>query len=241
MKRRRNQNAARNSRTHGKCSAIFNVGRLFGALALISLAPSCAVTQKMAGNPDPPAFRPNNPVNVMVKVSLEKQQVYVMEGNRPLLVAATCGGTPEKPTPTGNFRVFFKNAKKRSNSYGFGVLRDGNIIKCESRNLPAGARYVGHPMPYWVEFQPGYGFHEGYVHPVGRSHGCLRLHKNTAYKFFALVNNGTRVNIARTQPEDATIGRDVPRPVDFLDPDPPNAFMISEGPMSGPSKPVFAN
>jgi hypothetical protein len=239
-----NPNVVRHTEApHGKRPSAYSIAmiRLVGALAAVSLAPSCAVTKKLAGNPDPPAYRPGNSSNVVVKVSLEKQQIYVMEGNRPLLVAATCGGTPDHPTPTGNFRVFLKNPTKRSNTYGFHVFSNGNIVPGKSSQTPSGARYVGYPMPYWVEFQSGYGFHEGYVHPAGRSHGCLRLHKNTAYKFFALVNNGTRVNIARTQPEDATIGRNVPRPTDFLDPDPPGSYLISPSAVAGSSKPVFAN
>ncbi len=81
-------------------------------------------------------------------------------------------------------------------------------------------QYVGYPMAFWCEFKPEYGFHQGYVWPVPRSHGCLRLHHNVAPKFFALVHVGTPVDIAQTQPEDATIGANVQRPTDYNDPDP---------------------
>ncbi|MDB4947330.1 MAG: erfK, partial [Labilithrix sp.] len=154
-------------------------------------------------NYDSPAYRPHNPSAVRVKVSLSQQMVYVMEGNRPLLVTATCVGMPQKPTPRGNFTVYNKIAKKRSGSYGFGVS-GGTITPAEASK--ARGRYVGYPMPYWVEFSPGYGFHSGYVHPFGKSHGCLRLHPNVAPKFFALVREGTPVNIANSQPEDAILG-----------------------------------
>jgi hypothetical protein len=83
-------------------------------------------------------------------------------------------------------------------------------------------------MPYWCEFLPGYGFHAGYVHPVPRTHGCLRLHQTVAPQFFALVNEGTPVDIAWEQPEDAAYASRVARPKDYLDPDPPAAFMISQ-------------
>ncbi len=38
---------------------------------------------------------------------------------------------------------------------------------------------------------------------------------------------GTPVNVAATQPEDATYGRTAKRPTDYADPDPPAALMIS--------------
>ena len=87
--------------------------------------------------------------------------------------------------------------------------------------------YVGYPIAYWSEFAPAYGFHQGYVWPTPRSHGCLRLHRNVAPKFYALVHEGTPVSIAHSQPEDATIGANVRRATDYNDPDPPAAFSAS--------------
>ena len=74
-----------------------------------------------------------------------------------------------------------------------------------------GGRYVGYPMGYWCEFAPAYGFHQGFVHPTPRTHGCIRLHGEAAPKFFALVQIGTPVDIATTQPEDATLASKVQR------------------------------
>jgi hypothetical protein len=210
------------------------------AFLLISLTFSSCATMKRNGEPNPPAYRPKNPNNVVVKVSLDNRAVYVMEGDRLLLVAATCVGKPESPTPLGTYTVFSKLPHKRSNSYGFSV-KGGDIRPCKRGDLPSGARYVGYPMPYWVEFKAGYGFHEGYVHPVPRSHGCLRLHKNVAPKFFALVQNGTPIRIAHSQPEDKTFGRNIPRPQDYQDPDPPNSFLISDKVFAAPSGNLFAD
>jgi len=209
-----------------------------GALALLVLS-GCATTIGRKSDPDPVAYRPKNQSNVRIKVSLSKQQVYVMEGNRPLLVAATCVGTTAKPTPKGNFRVYKRVADKRSYSYGYWVK--GNVVRAgESRKSPGGGyRYVGYPMQYWVEFSPAYGFHQGYVWPTPRTHGCLRLHKNVAHKFFELAKLGTPINIANTQPEDATIGANVPRPADFNDPDPDPSFMISSAVFTKPAGSVL--
>ena len=197
---------------------------LFVILAGLLLT-SCA-TRPM-GEYDAVALTPNNPSNVRVKVSLRNRTVYVMEGNRPLLVTATAIGKPDSPTPTGHFTIFRKDARKRSNTYGFHV-RGSDIRPGKSSNTPGGYRYVGYPMPYWVEFKAGYGFHAGSVWPTPRSHGCLRLHANVAPKCFAIVPDGAPVDIAYTQPEDATLGRDLKRPTDYADPDPPASYMISD-------------
>ena len=63
--------------------------------------------------------------------------------------------------------------------------------------------------------------------PYPCTHGCIRMHENVAPKFFQLISNGTPVNIANTQPEDATIGRNIPRPPDASPlPDyPPNYYL----------------
>jgi hypothetical protein len=178
------------------------------------------------------AYKPHNPDNVRVKVSLANRAVYVLEGDRPLLVTATAIGKPDHPTPTGNFRIFSKIPEKRSGSYGYSV-NGSSIIPCESGR--ATGRYVGFPMAWWCEFSPAYGFHEGSVWPMPRTHGCLRLHTTAAPKFYALVKSGTPVSIAQTQPEDATIGRNLPRPSDYADPDPPASFMISQGVFKKPA------
>ena len=71
----------------------------------------CAGTgPRIGGTYDAVAYKPHNPDNVRVKVSLQNRAVYVMEGDRPLLVTATAIGLPTNPTPTGNFRMFEPSA-----------------------------------------------------------------------------------------------------------------------------------
>ena len=179
------------------------------------------------GSYDCAAYRPENKNAVNVKVSLRNSAIYVMEGERPLLVTATCIGTQDNPTPIGTFKAFNKLPRKRSNTYGFHI--NGNDIRPGKRiDTPPKSKYVGYPMPCWVEFKTGYGFHTGYVHPVPRTHGCLRIHKNVAPKFFALVDAGTPITIAESFPEDQTIGKKIRRPKDYKDPDPKSSYMVTE-------------
>lgn len=190
-----------------------------------------------SGNYNVVARKPTNPNNVKVKVSLANQAVYVMEGEKVLMVAATNVGTTAKPTPKGNFRVTNKIAKKRSGSYGFWV--NGNTIIPGTGGVSKGGHYVGYPMAYWVEFLPAYGFHQGFVWPIPRTHGCLRLHATVAPKFYALVKMGTPVNISVSQPEDQTIGRNIARPTDYNDPDPPSALLTSDRTFAPPAGPLL--
>ncbi len=196
-----------------------------GALTLLTGCETTTTGGAVSGNdPNPVAYKPHNPDAVRVKVSLDKQVVYVFEGSKPLLVAATNIGIPAKPTPTGHFTITRKEKDKRSGTYGY--YRKNGVVTAAEVGHGSG-EYVGYPMAFWCEFKPEYGFHQGYVWPVPRSHGCLRMHHNVAPKFFALVHVGTPVDIERTQPEDATIGANVPRPHDYNDPDPAPAYMAS--------------
>lgn len=221
--------------------------RPFYRLLLIASIPSALFltsceTGSMAtsgGNYHVVAHRPHNPDAVRVKVSLSKQNVYVMEGDRCLMAVATTVGIPSKPTPKGSFHIYSKQEHKRSGSYGFRVQGDRIVPAEASKNIPG--RYVGYPMGYWCEFSPSYGFHQGYVHLVPRSHGCLRLKGEAAAKFYVLVHNGTPVNIAETQPEDATFGKQVQRIDDSKTPDPPMSVSISEKAFQAPSGPLLVD
>lgn len=200
-------------------------------LAGIALLTSCS-TVPISGAYHVTARKPHDPSKVRVDVSLSKQNVYVMEGDRCLMAVATSVGIPSKPTPRGHFRIYNKIETKRSGSYGFRV-QGNRVVPAEAgSNVPG--RYIGYPMGFWCEFAPAYGFHQGFVHPYPRTHGCLRLHGEAAPKFFALVRNGTPVNIAQTQPEDATLGAGVQRVDDSKAPDPDPRVMVTSGAFQKP-------
>jgi lipoprotein-anchoring transpeptidase ErfK/SrfK len=200
-------------------------------------------TGTFPGNYNAVAYKPKDPGAVRVKVSLQNRMVYVMEGDKPLLVTPCTIGVSHAPTPTGGYRVTEKIKDKRSASYGFWV-KGNEIVAGESGKAPgSGFHYVGYPMPYWVEFKPQYGFHAGAVWPVAHSHGCIRLHPNVAPKFFALVHSGTSVTIAGSLPEDQTVGAKVQRPNDFEWKDPAGSLLISgtaSGAFPAPQEPLLA-
>lgn len=179
------------------------------ALAAVAALSSCTSTKPVAGNYsttfDPPVTQPSNPSRVHVKLSTSAQRVYVMEGDKVLLATPCSVGTASSPTPHGQFRIYSKQANRR-------------------RVSSPGA---GYPMSFWMEFQSAYGMHWGFVKPFPCTHGCVRLPIRSAKKIFDLVRVGTPLHIARSQPEDATVGKTLPVLDDSQMPDPPNSYMLS--------------
>ena len=178
------------------------------------------------------AYKPHNPGAVRVKVSTSTQHIYVMEGDRCLMAVQGCVGE-HGSTPMGNHTVEAKIKNKRSGSFGFSSDGRGADIH-KGQNVA-----VGYPMAYWVEFAPAYGFHQGFVWSIPRTHGCIRLHKEAAARLFQLVRIGTPVNISTTQPEDATIGKTVRRLDQRNDPDPPASLLMSDRSFVDPPGPLL--
>jgi hypothetical protein len=163
------------------------------------------------------AFKPHNPDNVVVKLSLSTQNLYVKEGDRLLMAVQACVGKPGTPTPSGHFSIINKDKHRRR----------------------ASEPDAGYPMAYWCEFLPAYGFHEGFVHPYPHTHGCVRLHREAAARLFALVKIGTPVYIASSQPEDGQYGHFVRKLDESRDPDPPREYMLSSRWFQDPAGPLL--
>jgi lipoprotein-anchoring transpeptidase ErfK/SrfK len=58
---------------------------------------------------------------------------------------------------------------------------------------PLHSHFVGTPMPYFLEFSPGYGLHQGYLPGVPASHGCIRMPYWKARQFYDAAHIGTPV------------------------------------------------
>jgi hypothetical protein len=186
------------------------------AAAIVALLTSCSAPSG-GGNLaayqayDVPTKLPSNPASVRVKVSLNKQRVYVMEGSTMLLAMPVSVGAPGTRMPSGNFTIFKKEHKHRANTHGYAYSGD-RIMQTSLAKKRPGWLFEGTPMPYWCEFVPNYGFHTGWVKHQPCTNGCIRMHETLSPKFFRLVEVGTPVSIASSQPEDATVK--VPLPPD---------------------------
>jgi hypothetical protein len=208
------------------------IAYLIAALAVAPLFFTGCATRPVARPYHVIAYKPHDPAKVRVDVSTSTGTVYVMEGDRCLMAAACCVGE-NNATHLGHHSVIAKERTKRSGSFGFsrsGVPAD--IHKGQSVE-------VGYPMAFWVEFEPSYGFHEGFVWSIPRTHGCIRLHKQAAARLFALTRIGTPVDIATTQPEDATLGKTVMRLDQRNDPDPAPSLLMSSQWFQDPPGPLL--
>ena len=80
-------------------------------------------------------------------------------------------------TPVGRFQVIRKDEDHRSSLYGDYVDDLGHVVKAnvDSRRdrKPPHSQFVGALMPYFIEFSPGYGLHQGYS--AGRAR-ITRMH-----------------------------------------------------------------
>ena len=190
--------------------------KTFLALASLAILSGCA--GQIGGSYSVKAYAPRNPSAVRVKVSTSTQNIYVMEGSRMLMAVQGCVGA-NGATGSGHYTI-------------------GEKIKQKRR---ASEPDAGYPMAYWCSWKPAYGFHEGFVHPRPRTHGCIRLHREAAARFFALVKIGTPVDIASSQPEDATHGRTVRKLDQSRDPDPPRSYMMSPAWFKDPAGPLLVN
>jgi len=188
------------------------IHRLFSLAALSALAfglGACTTLQKSSPTSfsyDPVLTHPKNPAAVQLKISTSAQRLYVVEGNNVLLATPITVGTPSSPTPKGQFTITSKEAHRRR------VSEPGS----------------GYPMTYWMGFAgPAYGMHWGFVKPTPSTHGCVRMPLKVAKKVFNLVRVGTPLQVATTQPWDATIGKSLPVLDDAPLPNPPMSYLLS--------------
>lgn len=178
------------------------------------------------------AFKPHNPDNVVVKVSTTTQNIYVKEGDRLLMAVQGTVGESGK-TPMGHFKIY--NKEKFHRSATFGYTSSGQPADAHKGQSVA----VGYPMGYWCEFAPTYGFHEGFVWSQPHTHGCIRMHKQAAARFWQLVRIGTPVYIATSQSEDSQYGQFVRKLDQRNDPDPPTDLMMSSRWFQDPPGPLL--
>ena len=134
-----------------------------------------------------------------IVVSLREQEAYLYRGQNRTASAPISSGREGHRTPVGRFHVIRKDEDHRSSLYGDYVDASGKIVKAnvDSRrdSQPPGSHFVGAAMPYFLEFSPGYGLHEGYLPGVPASHGCIRMPHWKARQFYNAARIGTPVVI----------------------------------------------
>jgi lipoprotein-anchoring transpeptidase ErfK/SrfK len=132
-----------------------------------------------------------------IVVSLREQEAYLYRGGHRIASSRISSGREGYRTPTGHFGVIRKDQDHRSSIYGDYVAESGQVVKAnvDSRRdrRPPHTHFVGTPMPYFLEFSPGYGLHQGYLPGVPASHGCIRMPYWKARQFYYAAHIGTPV------------------------------------------------
>lgn len=141
-----------------------------------------------------------------IVIDTDKQRASFFVGDDEIGWSTVASGLPKHPTPTGQFAVIEKVENKRSNLYGK-VVKNGKVVRSNAKAgrdpIPAGARFEGAHMPYFMRLTgDGIGLHAGPIprpgHPA--SHGCIRLPSTLAPVLFKHVSHGTQVTIVGSGP-----------------------------------------
>jgi len=134
-----------------------------------------------------------------ILIDLSEQRAVLFQGGERVVETSISTGREGHATPVGNFHVIRKDPDHRSGIYGDFVDADGRIVKANvdvrKDSKPPNSHYLGASMPWFVEFSPGFGMHEGKRPGYPASHGCVRLSSWRARQFYNASKIGTPVTI----------------------------------------------
>ena len=134
-----------------------------------------------------------------IVISLRAQEAYLYRGKVLVASSRISSGREGYRTPIGRFRVTRKDIDHTSSLYGDYVSPSGQVVvaNVDTRKTrkPRGTHYEGAPMPFFLQFAPGYGLHQGYLPGEPASHGCIRMPYWKARQFYQSARIGTPVTV----------------------------------------------
>lgn len=134
-----------------------------------------------------------------IVIDLSDQTARFYKGGEEVGCSPVSTGREGYNTPSGNFSVKEKHADHISTLYGDYVDSSGEVVVqnvgVEKDKRPPGTRFQGAPMPYFMRVNGAVGMHAGYLPGYAASHGCIRLPRGAAEKFFQNAPYGTPVSI----------------------------------------------
>jgi lipoprotein-anchoring transpeptidase ErfK/SrfK len=188
------------------------------SILLASLATGCAYHDHLAAGTPPQlaigflgASRVGSGPRVIINLS--EQRAYLIEGGKVSLVSPIASGKPGWSTPTGNFSIMNKDIDHRSQSFGSVIDPSGSIADANATpgtHVPTGFYYQPAPMPYYMEFSQAIGMHAGYLPGFPASHGCVRMPRDLAERFFERVAVRTPVTVVGSTRELTLVRKAIP-------------------------------
>lgn len=134
-----------------------------------------------------------------IVIDLSDQTARFYKGGEQVGCSPVSTGREGYNTPSGKFSVMEKQADHISTLYGDYVDSSGEVVVqnvgVEKDKRPPGTRFQGAPMPYFMRVSGAVGMHAGYLPGYAASHGCIRLPRGAAEKFFQNAPCGTPVSI----------------------------------------------
>jgi len=132
-------------------------------------------------------------------IDLSEQRVYFYKGEELIGESKCSSGKTGFDTPPGDYKITQKNKDHVSNLYGNFVDAEGIVVQKDvdtsKMKVPEGLVFAGAKMPYFQRFTGGYGLHSGIVPNRRASHGCVRLPRVMAERFFAHTSVGTPITV----------------------------------------------
>lgn len=125
------------------------------------------------------ALQQHDPRHSRVEILLKEQRGRLYINDQIAMDFPVCSGrVGGHETPKGTFRISEKKREHRSSLYGSFVGAGDVIVQGDAKagdKAPAGTRFKGASMPYWMRFNGAVGMHVGSVYRNGDSHGCVRV------------------------------------------------------------------
>lgn len=140
---------------------------------------------------------PKGPAKLVI--SLDEQHIGVVKGGELVGLSPISSGREGYDTHPGLFKVTEKDEDHRSSWYGAFVDESGFIVvedvDVRKDKPPAGTKFVGAEMRYFMRFNGPIGLHQGYLPGYPASHGCIRLPAKMAERIFESIPHGTPVEV----------------------------------------------
>lgn len=134
-----------------------------------------------------------------IVIDLSEQKARFYKGGVEVGSAPVSTGREGYNTPAGKFSVIEKDANHISTLFGDYVDSSGGVVErnigVNENKRPRDAHFQGAPMPYFLRLTGGVGMHAGYLPGYAASHGCIRLPRGAAEKFYENAPPGTPVSI----------------------------------------------
>lgn len=134
-----------------------------------------------------------------IEIALGEQKLRYYRGGHLVGESPVSTGREGFQTVVGRFAICEKDLDHESSMFGDYVDADGKVVQgdVDARKdpRPAGARFDGADMRWFMRITGATGMHAGYLPGFPASHGCIRLPAEMAEVFYRETPMGTPVEI----------------------------------------------